>query len=102
MAEPCEHQQRNPEGTEWSDSDSLNHFPHCKTEQEQADWWAVNRDVANAGYSCQMGNHLGIIASQRQYTRRLLTGVRVLIEQAESVRGLSIRGLIAEMKELIS
>lgn len=81
MIEPCEHQQRNPEGTEWPDSDSLAHFLYCKTEQEQADWWAINRELVNAGYSCQMGNHQSVIKSQAKYTQRLLSGIRGLIEQ---------------------
>lgn len=100
MAETCEHQQRNPEGAEWSDNDSLAHFLHCKTEQQQADWWAVNREAANAGYSCRMGNHLRQLEAAQQH--RISRSVQVAaLQQIRRTDQAYIASMVTQLRELI-
>lgn len=84
MAEQCEHKQRNPEGVEWSNADTLDHFLHCLPEHKQRESWEIMQAWAAAGRMCSMQDHACIIERQRAYTLRLLTGIREVIERANT------------------
>jgi hypothetical protein len=77
VTEQCEHQQRNPEGVEWSDNDSLAHFLQCLTEPQQVEVWVRLRRAADTGHMCFKADHSGLIKSQAQYAARQAQAIRV-------------------------
>ena len=94
MSEQCAHLQRNPEGVEWSDNDALGHFLICLTEPQKVEYWVHLRRFADTGRMCGMQDHPGVIESQRQYTVKLLAGVRAILEYTGNAR---VRNALREL-----
>ena len=92
----CEHKANNPEGTEWSDADSLDHFLHCISPAEQAYRWRSMRGQLGVARACFEHDHPGQIEMQRVYTVRLLTGIRELLDE-KSRDGAHIRERLARL-----
>lgn len=79
-AEPCKHKQTRPEGAEWPADVALEHFDQCLTPERRAEVWADIRKRENVGWRCVMEDHDGRIKAQAEYTRKLLTDIRELLD----------------------
>lgn len=105
----CERHKDIPENVEMADEQWFDHFLHCIPVEERLRVITGIRQTARIGHACWMGNHQGTINSQAQYTAKLLTGIRELLEYAgQSTEGapdpadIAYQDVVTRLRALIS
>jgi len=59
----------------------LEHFQHCISQTQQLAYLANLIDLSSQGAVCRMGCHAAAIANQAEYTGKLLTGIREVLDE---------------------